>query len=441
MPKTNKNTPLYFQLYKRIRSMIHEGTLPKDSKLQSIRQAALRHGVSTTTMEHAYNQLLIEGYIRSEPKKGYFVESYTPPFKQAPINVLRKEEKDAVPENLAQSETMFDTERFRKIMNEVLSNDTRIYKPCLPTGEWPLKEAIADHLRTSRDVIAHPGNIVVASGIQQLIVELGTLFEKEPVVAYLRPGFKRALDAFKRQGFTLAGYENLETLLASSPKIIYLSPSNQYPSGRVMPINERLEIIRYAKKKDAIVLEDDYNHLFRYNAYQIPTLHSLSSGKRVVYIGSFSRNTLVSLRMSYMVLPDPLLERFETETFSQTVSKPEQLTMARFIREGHYQKHLKRLSRLSKRKNDALKKALEPFMDHPRFTLYGLESNMHFVVRLSRRSDKDALLGTLKAKGYGYRTFEELPMDVLIPYSGISESNMDQAIQSILGTLQAVHLS
>ncbi|MFW6298858.1 MAG: PLP-dependent aminotransferase family protein [Bacillota bacterium] len=433
MSSPHKSPPLYFQIYKRIRSQIHEGTLPKDFKLESIRQAALRHGVSTTTMEHAYNQLLIEGYIRSEPKRGYYVESYTPPFKQEATNVFKYQERDAIPENLSQSETMFDTERFRKIMNEVLANDPRIYKPCLPSGEWPLKEAIADHLRSSRDVVAHPGNIVVASGIQQLIVELGTLFEKPPVVAYLKPGFKRADDAFKRQGFTLAGYESLDTLLESYPKVIYLSPSNQYPSGRVMPINERLEIIRYANRHNAIILEDDYNHLFRYNAYQIPTLHSLSSGKRVVYIGSFSRNTLVSLRMSYMVLPDPLLERFEADAFSQTVSKPEQLTMARFIREGHYQKHLKRLSRLSRRKNDALKKALEPFIDHPRLTVYGLESNMHFVVRLKSRTDYDALVQTLESMGYGYRTFRELPNDVLIPYSGISEQAMGEAIHSMLG--------
>ena len=202
-----------------------------------------------------------------------------------------------------------------------------------------------------------------------------------------------------------------------------------------MPINERFDIIRHSAERGTFILEDDYNHLFRYNAYQIPTLHSLSSKQRVIYIGSFSRNTLVSLRMSYMVLPDTFLRSHDSNRFAQTVSKPEQLTMARFIKEGHYRRHLKRLSRRSKRKNDALKKALAPFKDKENIEIYGLESNMHFVVRLQNDTDKARLIRTLEGLSYAYVTFEERPRDVLIPYSGIPTSEMESTMHTLLAAI------
>lgn len=435
MKDSNTVTPLYLQLYRHTKRMIYEGKLPKDSKLQSIRQASLRHGVSTTTMEHAYNQLLIEGYIRSVPKKGYFIETVPTAFKKSQHSAHKPSASHAMPINIGQTQDMFDPDRYRKIMNEILSDDQRIFEPCHPTGEWSLKVAIAAHLRSARDVVTYPDNVLVAAGIQQLLVALGSLFNQRLVVAYLKPGFKRALDAFKMQGFTLEGFETIEALLQTKPDLIYLSPSNQYPSGAVMPIRERLDTIRHATRIGAYILEDDYNHLFRYNAYQIPTLHSLSSKKRVVYIGSFSRNTMVSLRMGYMVLPDTLLEAYDADAFAQTVSKPEQLTMARFIEEGHYRRHLKRLSKISKRKNDALKTALEPYRSNDRLDIYGLESNMHFVIRLKHTKDKEALMKTLESMAYAYRTFVERPMDVLIPYSGIPSSTMQTVMKTLLDSI------
>ena len=432
--------PIYMRIYQRIVQSIREGKVPKGSKLESIRQAALRHGVSTTTIEHAYNQLLIEGYIRSVPKKGYFVEA-APAYAKKGYKISKGTAvRRRGAKNLAQTEDMFNPERFRKIMNEVMSDDPRIYEPPDPEGEWALKEAIVSHLRSARDVITRPENVLVASGIQQLIIQLGSMLEKNTVVAYLNPGFKRALDAFRILGFTLEGHDTIHDLLESRPDLIYVSPSNQYPSGKVMPINERLEIIRHANRHGVIILEDDYNHLFRYNAYQIATLHSLSEKRRVVYTGSFSRNTLVSLRMSYMVLPAPLLEKYDASLFSQTVSKIEQLTMARFIQEGHYKRHLKRLSGLSKRKNDTLKKALEPYDERCDLTIYGLESNMHFVVSFVHEKDKTSLIKTLQSMDYSYRTFEERPKDVLIPYSGIPTFQMEVVMRKLFGKLSSLRL-
>ncbi len=422
----------YLKIYERLKKNIHEGKIPKDSKLDSIRNAALHQGVSTTTMEHAYNQLLIEGYIRSVPRKGFYIEAIPSSMKNEKEITKPKGDEIQTPFNLAQTPDMFEVDRFRKIMNEVLANEVSIYTPCLPRGEWDLRKAIASHLRHARDVVCTPEEVLVASGIQQLIIALGEMESKSKNVAYLKPGFSRALHAFRISGFSLNGFETVEALLKSNPDFIYLSPSNLYPSGEVMPINERMKIIEHANKQGTILLEDDYNHLFRYNAYQIPTLYSLSSKDNVVYIGSFSRSTLLSIRMSYMVIPGQL-EHHDVSVLAQTVSKPDQLTMAHFIERGHYQRHLKRLARLSKRKNDALKKAVEPYLEDGRFLVYGLESNMHFVIRLENAKDRMKIINQLKSMDMAFKTFdEERPMDVLVPYSGIEIDSMQPMIDQIM---------
>jgi GntR family transcriptional regulator/MocR family aminotransferase len=411
--------------------MIHEEKIPGNSKLESIRHAALHQGVSTTTMEHAYNQLQIEGYIKSIPRKGFYVETLLKSSIENHRNTFKESQASNLPYNLAQSEDMFDLERYRKLMNEVLSNDSSLYQPCLPRGEIALKKAISNHLRRLRDVVTHYDNVFIASGIQQLIIALGEVFKDHATVAYLKPGFKRALDAFELRGFTLTGYDSVEALLKTQPEIIYLSPSNLYPSGEVMPINERLAIIHHANENGTAILEDDYNHLFRYNAYQIPPIYTLSNKNNVIYLGSFSRSTLVSLRMSYMVVPDEFLKTDTFDKFAQTVSKPEQLTMARFIDEGHYKRHLNRLSRISKRKNDELKRALHPYMNQPSLSIYGLESNMHFVVHFVGYELKNMFKESLDAMDLAYIQFEEKPLDILVPYSGIPLMDMKKTMDEM----------
>ncbi len=427
----NKNTlPLYVILYEEIRDKILSGEIPPSSKLPSIRGFAEKRGVSTTTIENTYQQLLIEGYIESSPKRGY----YSIDIKQIPSigmpkhQYLQKETQQTF--NDTQSQNLFDIDAYRKIVNTLFIEDKSLYSACEPMGEPRLQRAIQKHLHTMRDVYSHPNSIVIGSGIQQLLIQLTPLFKKREV-AYLKPAFSRAKNIFEFLEYTIHACDDIEDIIKAKPDIIYLSPSNIYPSGKVIPINDRLALIEYATQNNALIIEDDYNHLFRYNAYQIPAIHALSKGKNVIYIGSFSRNTLLSNRMSYMVLPDSLLAEYQSTLFTQTVSKIDQLAMARFIEEGHYLKHLKKLAKHSKRKNEALKLALNSHMINDHYTIYGLESNMHFVIRASNKTTFNQFSNKLDAQNFLYRTFDEQPLDILVPYSGIDIDDMPTVINRL----------
>ncbi len=422
---------LYLQICEEIKESIKRQDLRPGAKLPSIREAARKKGVSTTTLENAYHQLTIEGYIRSVPKSGYYVETLENFPRREMISPDEEPAKPA-PKNAQQTTDTFDAERFRKITNEIIMRDKRLFTHCENQGEHELRTAIKGHLYQTRNVSTGSANIIIAAGIQQLIMQLKPLFAKKAAVAYLSPGFSRAINTFETLDFSVFAHETIEAIIRSKPDIIYLSPSNLYPSGEVLPIKERLSLINYAIETGAVIIEDDYNHLFRYNAYQIPSIHSLSSGKNVIYVGSFSRNTMISLRLSYMVLPAAIRKRYNADRFAQSVSKIEQLAMARFISEGHYQKHLKRLSKLSRRKNETLKDILSFYQNAENYSISGLNSNMHVLFECRDKTTRMALIERTKEMNLDYRTFSEKPETILIPYSGLKTEQLEETFTNLL---------
>jgi len=428
MNKTHK--PLYFVLYESLKEKIIHKAIKPGSKLPSIRELARNQNISTTTVENAYQQLLIEGYIESRPKSGYYALDVNPPLKTTPINNASSTSKKSSPLNDAQNPDFFNTDIYRKIVNNIYASNQDLFTPCQSSGETELKKAIQAHLHKLRNVYTLDDSIIITSGIQQMIMQI-TPYIKKRVVAYLKPGFSRALNMFETLGYELIGCESVESLLKEKASIIYLSPSNTYPSGEVIPIQAREKLIHYAKQNNAYILEDDYNHLFRYNAYQIPAMVSLSGGENVIYVGSFSRNTLISMRLGYMVLPPSLKSIYDSNRFTQTVSKIEQLAMADFIQQGHYQRHLKQLAKKSKRQNDLIKSALKPYMENPKYQIYGLQSNMHFVITAHDNMVKQKFVKNLEKHNLTYRTFEEKPLDLLVPYSGIDQSKIQKTIDKI----------
>ena len=429
--RNNKNTPIYLKLYDMIKKQILSGGLPANHKLLSIREMAKRHGISSTTVEHTYQQLMVEGYIRSVPKSGFYVENIDPLKTTEPVfTEPEDEESDSL--NTGQRPNVFDVDTYRKIVNDILMHDEALYKPSPVSGDSLFKTAITQHLTANRDVITQPSQIVIAAGIQQLIMQLATIDPEKNTVAYLIPGFKRAMHAFKLMGFSLFACETVEDMLNSKARYLYISPSNLYPSGNVLPVKDRLNLIKHAKTDNCIIIEDDYNHTFRYNAYQIPTIHNYAKGDRVIYIGSFSRTTLVSQRLSFMVLPSNLRILWNQSRFAPTVSTLEQRAMAAFIKKGYYQKHLRRLAKISKRVNDSLKASLAPYFDDVRFTLSGLDSNMHVVVTCQNPEFKSVLIHRLTANNMAYHTFEDMTRIVLIPYSGIDPDMFSSLFHKLL---------
>ncbi len=432
---SNHKYVLYQRVYEEYKKKIVKKVYEPQQKLPSIRGAAKHYGVSTTTIEHAYQQLLIEGYIYSKPKRGYYVEDLKFMKIERPLEP-HKALHENKPVNKRQHKDMFRLDRIRKIMNSVLTNNEKLYEDCLPTGEIELKVEIKKHLAKHRDVLLSHDQIIIASGTQQLLMWLAPLFENNTRVAYLKPGFKRAIQALQILGFETYGVNSVDEMIDAKAKILFVSPSNLYPSGEVMPIKERLELIQYAQSQNAYIIEDDYNHIFRYNAYQIPPIHQLAEGQNVIYIGSFSMNTLLSIRMSYMGLPLDLAKALNRDTLAQTVSKIDQLMMAQFLASKDYEKHLRYLSRYSKKRNEALQKALEPWMSSENFTISGLQSNMHLLIHCQKLSIKKQIIQNLKKLNYAYTTFEEDKYLILLPYRGIPKERFDSIFEKLFQHIQ-----
>lgn len=421
-----KSIPLYYQIYTYYKNALITQTLSANEKLPSIRTFAKTHHVSTTTVEKAYQQLLVEGYIESIPKSGFYTQAIdiTPSTKSSKPSINDPYQNTP---NINQSYNTFDIDRLRRITQSVyFQYKENLFTPNHPQGEPLLRKALLNHLYKERGIQALKEQMILAPGMQNLLIILKALFSSSPTVAYLNPGYGPAIHTFDFIEFKTQGYDTINDLLKTQPDIIYLSPSNHYPTGEVLSIKDRLKVIDYAKNHNAYIIEDDYNHIYRYNAYQIPSMHSIASGNQVIYIGSLSRSLLVSMRLSYMILPtDFIKNKMKTiQTFTPTLSKLEQLTLYEYIRQGHFHKQLKKTYALSKRKNEWLQNLIKTF---PMKTIQisGLNSNMHILLTTT---NTDPIITFLNDLTYSYK---QINNTVLIPYNGLDLDELTSLIQGI----------
>ncbi len=422
----NLETPLYRQIYAHYKHAILSQSLKENDKLDSIRNLTLKHRISKTTVEKAFNQLIIEGFIQSQPKSGHYV---------LPVKVYTgsKHRVDDLPDsdpqylNTKHPREAYEFEGFKKAVLQVLYYQSdQLYYPPIPMGEVAFKETLMRFLNHERGIIAHPSQCVISSGLQNHLTIIANL-KSQRRVGYIKPLFPAAETAFKLLGFKPIACDTIEQLLENTLDFIYISPSNLYPSGEVVPINQRIELIEYARKNKAYILEDDYNYIYRHNAYQIPSIQGLSQGKHVIYIGSFARQTLPSIRMSYMVLPPNLTQRYHrTPQLSQTVSVLDQLTMKALMDSGHYQKQLKKLSAYSKKQNDSIRQLLELFSHQKAIRFLGLDSNLHVIFEVDSTTLKERLVTEFTRLNWTHNQLKEWPNRIILPYHGFSETSRNQ---------------
>lgn len=366
----SRQKPYYIQLYKYIKDAILSGEMHEDEKLPSLRTLANSTGLSITTIEQSYNQLLVEGYIYSRPQSGYYVSKVFVHRKQTvpaengitanKVFTLEDSLDSGAPAMCFDPEC-FDFNKWKKCMNRILTD----FSPALlfegnPRGEESLRTEIAKYLYMSRGVSCRSGNIIIGAGTQQITNHLATLLRRHGVehVAVEDPGYMPVRNAFRDRGFAItpvAVSNNglcIEKLPANIRTAAYVSPSNNAFTGSVMPVGRRYELLSWAEANDSYIIEDDYDSELRYFGKPIPALKSLENSDRVIYLGSFSSTLFAAVKISYMVLPEPMAIDFTSIAgdYSQTCSKLEQLTLAMFMETGCYQTHLKKLRKLYSQK-------------------------------------------------------------------------------------------
>lgn len=429
----NERIPLYQSIYTDLKNKILNKELTKNTKLESVRNYSNRLGISTTTIEKAYNQLLIEGYVKSVPRSGFFVidvhnqESVSSNQNIEPI-------KYQFHSNNKLTEDLFDIKSYKSTINKVINYDSeKLYSECDPRGELELREEIRKYVLNERDVKCDVNQIIIGPGIQSLLHILLSITDYKSVT-YLNPEFKKAMNIFIDYNFTLKPRDTIYEITRLKSDFIYISPSNIYPTGEVLKVKDRNDIIKWAKENDTYIIEDDYNFFIRYNSYTIPSMHSYDSN-RVVYMGSFSKTIIPSIRMSFMILPPKLYEIYKDlyQNYSQGVGKLEQLSLALFMKEGLFKRHTKKLYNLYKQKNDTFLEELNKYQDV--FQVYGTDSNLHVIIDFIHYPNLVTFISNCEESHYKYELIQGTNR-VIFPYSGFEVNEISDVVSKLLGKIK-----
>ena len=411
--------PIYEYLYESIRNDIISGKLKSGDKLPSRRQMALDNGIAEITVANAYAQLVTEGYIESREKSGYFVspdidiipETGSRTRKQTTCPVKRylckkKEQAASSIINLSNSglpEETFPFDTWSKLARRSLSEDRgECIKAPEVRGLATLRESIAGYLENSRGFRPDPERIIVGPGSEYLCNILLTLIDSDAGVALEDPGYRNIGRLFEGSGhkcFHIPVDENgviTSSLKGTGIKLIHVSPSHHFPLGCVMSASRRASLLAWAEEEKAWIAEDDYDSEFRFEGRPVPPIASYDHA-RVVYMNTFSRTLSPSIRIAYMVLPEELYGKYMEKFMYQSgsVSTLEQLTLASFISEGFYERHLNRVRNLYKKRKKAIFDiALEGELSEY-FELEGDGSGMTFILK-SRIPTDESFVNNLR---------------------------------------------
>lgn len=406
IPLRNYEMPYYEQIYNYIRDEIKRGNLKSGMRLPSTRLLAEHLKVSRSTTQMAYEQLMSEGYIESVPCRGYFISQIDGLVDtgQEQKNNENELTGSTAPETIAFCLVDFsprgvDLDSFpfnawRKITKNTLIDDNKeMFASGDTQGEPAFREAIRSYLHSARGVNCTADQIVVGAGSEYLLMLLSRILGPGLTIAMENPTYKQAYRVFESLGYHVKPVEmdkyglNVSLLEESGAQIAYVMPSHQYPTGIVMPVKRRQELLLWAGKNEGrYLIEDDYDSEFRYKGKPIPALQGLDSEERVIYSGTFSKSIAPAIRVSYLVLPRPLLAiyREHVSFYSSTVSRIDQNILYRFMTEGYYERHLNRMRALYKIKHDALLGALKPL--EKQFMIEGEYAGLHLLLtdRLGR---------------------------------------------------------
>lgn len=382
--------PLYERLYEHVRRDIESGAIKAGERLPSKRALAAHLNISVTTVENAYDRLYSEGFIFSKPASGFFA-AIDPPSAPIPQRADDSEREGRVgddsPGRIAppvqhadddgydmdfhgndKGLRMFPISVWTKLMRQVLSDVNVGMLRTVPwNGLYPLRSAIADYLRRYKGIKANPDLIVIGAGTEYLYSRLLPLFGSQAILGFEDPGYQKLAHIAAKMGipqqFVPVDDEGLsvEWLQNSPANAVHLSPSNHFPTGAVMPVERRRALVNWAAAdRYRFIIEDDYDSEFSYHRRNIPTLYSMDSGQKVVYMNTFSKSLVPSLRISYMLLPPSLHHLYlkSQDFYSCTVSSFEQMALAQFLEKGHFERHLNRLQTYYRKKRDSLYAAL-----------------------------------------------------------------------------------
>ena len=436
----NAATPLYQQLFRQIREKILSGTLPAHFKLPSIRDLAAELATSRNTVEGAFLELCAEGYIYSKSRSGYYVSAID---QELATSIQFAQQKQDLHPKLVEHYSydfhparldpeVFPITAWRKCLLDNLRSQIGDFSQYSePQGEWGLRCNIQFYLERSRGVRCSPDQIVICAGLQQgLDIVAQLVKETHRTVAVENPGYHLPRDVFRNHGFNIKPVDvasngiKLNALAASSSTVVYITPSHQMPLGYVMPVANRLKLISWATKGGGIIIEDDYDSELRYVGRPIASLQGLCSDGNIIYQGTFSKVFSPAWRLSYMVLPRPLLEAFKRafQNYLSPVPLLTQRAMITFMERGHWDQHIRRSRIYYKKKHGIMLQAIKQHFGSEAKVI-GQGAGLHLVLELANAIRDEAKLID-RAKQQGVR---------LLPFSGFYATGRQHDNRLMLG--------
>lgn len=448
--------PLYEYLYECIRQDILAGRLLAGEKLPSKRSLARNLGVSTITIEGAYGQLAAEGYCQSQPRRGFFVADV---LRASAADPARHSSKMAVQPAKGNSEwfadfasngvqkDLFPFDTWTRLLRKVVADDAEALLSKSPSfGVMMLRQAIAGHLRSFRGLAVSPEQIVIGAGTEYLYNLLVQFLGRDKRFAVENPGYDRIRKIYAACGADCVSADmdgqgvKLAELAAKQVQILHISPSHHFPTGIIMPVSRRYELLGWAAAEAGrYIIEDDYDSEFRLAGRPIPTMMGIDVSGHVIYMNTFSKSLTPTIRISYMVLPQELAALFQEKLgfYSCTVSNFEQYTLARFIQDGYFEKHINRMRNFYRRKRETLLSMLKQSPAADRLEIIEHGSGLHFLLRLALDVSDAQFCEKLAACGIRLHALSEYyegePAECrhtfVMNYSGVRDDVLAEAVR------------
>lgn len=410
----------YEQLYEYIREEIRRGRILCGEKLPSARYLAQDLQVSRTTVDMAYGQLVAEGYLEAKPKRGYFVAALDGLYwidAQETTGEQEQRKEDYKSSALYDfSPTAIDMSHFpyatwKKITKNILVDaNSRMFSLGEAQGDEELRITICRYLHAARGVNCQPEQIIIGAGNDFLLLLLEKILGRHIPIAMEDPTYERAYRMFRSFAYpvTLIPMDEngmrVDELQKTDAQVAYVMPSHQYPTGISMPIGRRMELLKWAgEEENRYLIEDDYDSEFRYKGKPLPSLQASDGHGKVVYIGTFSKSIAPAIRISYMVLPYPLLEKYHSRCgfYASSVSRIDQKILDQFIREGHFERYLNKMRKEYRQKQEILLEELGEL--ETCFRISGENAGLHILLtdRMGRSEQELEKLALAK----GVRTY------------------------------------
>lgn len=471
---------LYEYLYGCIKNDIVRGTLAAGTRLPSKRAFAQQLGVSVITVENAYEQLVAEGYLEVKPRKGFFVAALAEiplesqqsamqlhqhasfaPSKGVNVDNNAENENRAIIADFSNNQTdpeSFPFATWSKLMRATMTERPSDLLHKSPTGGvFELRKALAEHLYNYRAMSVSPEQIIVGAGSEYLHGLLVNLFGQEKRYAVENPGYLKVAATYQAHGAscTFAPIDSAgvlpDALTACKADVAHISPTHHFPTGITMPVSRRYELLSWAAQApDRYLIEDDYDSEFRLKGRPIPALQSIDISERVIYLNTFTKSLASTIRVSYMVLPPHLVERFNERLgfLSNTVSNFEQYTLATFLSEGYFERHISRLRHRYQKRRDYLLGALAASDFSSLVTISEEDAGLHFLLHVAPSLDPLALKECALKRGVKLANLNEyehvqsakrVPSQTFVMnYSSLQDAQIEEGLLALGAAIKEV---